>query len=462
MLSSINPRAYNEHIEPVSLPLRSRLYSLQPVGINTPYVECLTSYISRLAAAHTIDVRTLVIHEILTTFDNVYVENPKRIKLFWFSRSSVLNGLCTAATKWLHSLETLTMTSDLHVLTMLTWKHVISARMLLRRTQAWCPECYSEWNHSNQVIHMPLLWTLQPVTICIRHKLYLQERCPDSSCQARLPLLTANGRIGYCSKCQRWLGFHPHERQGTSNTIPQEDWAWQEWVTSAIGGLLESVLPISVLPKAERITTVISILARELARDSIRSLACHLALSNRDIQDLYLGRRILQIDTLLQICYRARITPRQFLIEDPATIEVTRPEMALPEVRRISRRTDKAFDVEQVQKLLGDCVLSDEVPPPSMAEVARRIGHDRSNLAERFPQLCKLISERYRTYRRIKRQSRIQEVVDEIREVMVQLDNQGIYPTHKQVMAHLQEASSTRPSEVSAARRMLLQELDWI
>ncbi|QYX32716.1 TniQ family protein [Sphaerospermopsis torques-reginae] len=35
-----------------NLPPRSRLYSLQPIGLGTPYTESLSSYLQRLAQHH--------------------------------------------------------------------------------------------------------------------------------------------------------------------------------------------------------------------------------------------------------------------------------------------------------------------------------------------------------------------------------------------------------------------------
>ncbi len=43
-----------------SIPARSRLFQLEPIGIGTPYVESLTSYIVRLAKAHCLLPRTLI------------------------------------------------------------------------------------------------------------------------------------------------------------------------------------------------------------------------------------------------------------------------------------------------------------------------------------------------------------------------------------------------------------------
>jgi len=42
------------------VPPRSRLYSLQPVGVGTGMVESLTGYVARLAEAHSVSVGDLV------------------------------------------------------------------------------------------------------------------------------------------------------------------------------------------------------------------------------------------------------------------------------------------------------------------------------------------------------------------------------------------------------------------
>ncbi len=60
------------------LPPRSRLYRLEPIGIGTPYVESLTSYIVRLAEEHHISLKLLVVQEVLPFLDkeNLTNENP--------------------------------------------------------------------------------------------------------------------------------------------------------------------------------------------------------------------------------------------------------------------------------------------------------------------------------------------------------------------------------------------------
>lgn len=49
---------------PTVLPPRSRLYALEPIGVGTPFVESLSSYVIRLADAHAVSVGDLVGREL--------------------------------------------------------------------------------------------------------------------------------------------------------------------------------------------------------------------------------------------------------------------------------------------------------------------------------------------------------------------------------------------------------------
>lgn len=65
MLNDDNLEIYDScDLNKPSIPPRSRLYHLEPIGIGTPYVESLTSYIARLAEAHCLTPKLLLEREI--------------------------------------------------------------------------------------------------------------------------------------------------------------------------------------------------------------------------------------------------------------------------------------------------------------------------------------------------------------------------------------------------------------
>ena len=64
-----------------AIPSRSRLYSLEPIGIGTPWTESLASYVSRLADAHTVRVRELVVHELLPFLGRSHLADARNANL---------------------------------------------------------------------------------------------------------------------------------------------------------------------------------------------------------------------------------------------------------------------------------------------------------------------------------------------------------------------------------------------
>jgi len=130
-----------------AIPSRSRLYSLEPIGIGTPETESLTSYVSRLAEAHSVRVRELVVHELLPSLGRSHLADARNANLltaFWRNETRALNGTQTLARNLVKALEALTGRRDLRFLTLLTWNEVLPRRHRQKPTRAWCPSCFAE------------------------------------------------------------------------------------------------------------------------------------------------------------------------------------------------------------------------------------------------------------------------------------------------------------------------------
>ena len=219
-------------------PVHSRLYALEPLGMGTPHVESLTSYLARLAEAHSVSLRTLAKQELLPLLKREYLSNPfgNSLDAFWIEAARALNGTGALAKDWAQSLEHLTLRKDLRFLTLLPWAAVLTQQRLLRLTRAWCTDCFMEWQTAGQLIHEPLLWSVKIVSVCFRHQRTLLERCPYPDCGTTLPVLTSYFCPGYCSKCSRWLGVMT-DFSKTSQTS-SDQWHWQVWVAEMVGELL--------------------------------------------------------------------------------------------------------------------------------------------------------------------------------------------------------------------------------
>lgn len=202
---------YSEHwsLKSPEVPQRSRLFSLEPVAVRTPYAESLSSYLHRLAQAHCLNSQKLVMGEIAP----LILKDEDKSELLAKNLSHLLgnrdakptiNGMREMTAKLITVLEELTMRQDLRFLTLLSWKGMIYEKGLFRNYRAWCPCCWETWKQENKTIYEPLLWSFKDVEFCLIHKQRLIEECPH--CDSRLPVMARFSPAGFCSCCYRWLG----------------------------------------------------------------------------------------------------------------------------------------------------------------------------------------------------------------------------------------------------------------
>ncbi|MDQ3703930.1 MAG: TniQ family protein [Chloroflexota bacterium] len=266
-------------LEALNLPARSRLYSLEPIGVGTGLVESLTSYVARLAYAHRVTVSGLARVFLVPRHDATdyaghpcQPQQPQRYPTLSTEHAvraplkNVLknmpsyDGTGTSAERWVRILQALTLRSELHCLTILPWGAALSARGLLRLTRAWCPTCLSEWEARGKwccatqsgrygnltQVYEPLLWRLQVVRVCPTHGRPLRTQCPHPDCGREQSSLHTYTRPGYCSWCYRWLGVSEEEEaKGESGRA-----SWDEWVLSNVSQLIAAATHVLVPPQA--------------------------------------------------------------------------------------------------------------------------------------------------------------------------------------------------------------------
>jgi hypothetical protein len=106
-------------------------------------------------------------------------------------------------------------------------------------------------------------------------------------------------------------------------------------------------------------------------------------------------------------------------------------------------------------------LASGEVPPPSLREVAERIGQTYANLRHHLPELAHLISARYRGYQEAQGARTRAHVREEIRRVAFDLHRQGHYPSNNRIADLISNPSALRSRTGQSARNEVLHELGW-
>lgn len=448
-----------------TMPPSSQFYHLAPVGVGTSAVESLTSYTARLAEAHSVWPKTLV-QGILSRFGRSYLfVNPERKTIqttFWKKNVRALNATGEWARDWIQILEQLTLRNDLRFLTMLTWAEVVPFKNLMRHTRAWCPACYQAWSTTGQVVYEPLLWALQVVTICPRHHCYLHHHCPHPGCHRTLPLLGPKARPGHCSYCQQWLGASPKGRASGFKEPDQVELGWQRWVAEAVGELLAAAPSLSTVLHKDILAQNLSICYQHVAQRKLARLVDTIRVYKTTLRKWLCGQRVPQFELLLRLCYSFSVSPLEVMTLErvaPGARQV-RP---LPEGDFLPRRRVHArpFDPNAMAHALEAILASDEEPPPSVAEVAKRFGYDNAYLAQRLPIQCRAISARFQAYQKANRARKLQQLCAEVRQATLSIGAQGVYPSTTKVAASLDRRWYLCSPEAKTAWRQALQELGW-
>ncbi len=396
------------------IPPRSRLYNLAPLGLNSPLVESLTSYICRLAYEHHVEVGTLIQYSIAPVLGKRYITDDKSRSISSFLRyASPINGNGIMASDWVGALESLTLRADLALLTLLVGKNALSQRDLLQPVRQWCPLCYDSWRRQDAIVYEPLLWSINGVTVCLVHCQLLEKCC--SYCSSSLPWLTWCSRPGYCSTCGRWLG-----RADGHSQVEEKD----RYIAETVGAFLARMPQLSLSISREGAIQSLRDLIASTTEGNTAAFSRNLGLPKTTLWELVQGYFPPSLPFLLQLCYQFRLSLLHFLIGGE---HITPGESPLLQEQARKRHARRPFDREKVQQALEDILADQQSVPRSMREVARRLGYPVRTIETHFPIPCREISLRYaecRIQQGQLRKARLRQRINEAaRIVLVQGDN---------------------------------------
>jgi hypothetical protein len=429
---------------------RNRLYGLVPCALTTIFQESLTSYLNRLGWRHHVSPRDLAAQEVVPSLSHEY---PKR-QLAAFSRGPgmQINGTGSIAQEWASELSRLTMRSDLHMLTLTFWIGDLSSRGHLRKVPAWCPTCYTEWAKQALPLYQPMLWMLQMVTICPRHKRGLEDRCQH--CQKNQSVIARKTHPGHCTQCDAWLGATSYGTDALS--LDREALHWQEWVIHALDELRLAAGTFSW-------QQFFAALERCMKNRGVCSRLVELTGFSRDVFYIWLGRKQIRysqtpsLETILEFCYACNVTPLRVMSSADALLHAIWDE-TLPRYRRPGRFTRSRLDRGYAQELLQS-VLDGREKLTDVEHLARRLQHPAGLLWRYFPQECALIAQRNEEYERQRREEREARVCEEVRQAVLILHAQNIFPSHRKVRDLLSDPNLMRMPEAAATWHAVRREL---
>jgi hypothetical protein len=357
------------------------LYPLTPCGVGTQYVESLSSYVTRLAEAHVVSVWRLILHVLSP-------ERPSQIPRSSTRYAYPANGLGKGSEMFLRGFQTATSRSDLHLLTLTTLQGTISQPSIFRNAEAWCPNCLEQWRQAGVPVYSPLLWAIRAVTVCPAHATPLVDRCPH--CRSQFASLRVSARPGYCSICSHWLGNFDSPSPKDKDCVDDHN----VWAATSVGQVLMAMPELGLIqPHTELIANLQRCLRQsEATRQSLAALA---GAPPCAFLGWVSGRIKPALDQLCRLTYELKLPLMMLFRGVPAQWrgpEYLRQQVDSP---RSNFRGQPAIGQNELRSILTAALSED--PPPSVAEVARRLNFRRpQTLRSRQPELCRQISARRR------------------------------------------------------------------
>ncbi|HEY1353409.1 MAG TPA: TniQ family protein [Ktedonobacteraceae bacterium] len=444
----------------VAAPVRSTLYALSPIGMGTAFVESLTSYIARLADAHSVFCGRLI-EKVIAPLVPGYSPLERQHGLFRGDgdKSNLVNATGIRALYAVQALETLTLRTDLRHLTLLFLAEGFYSRGLIRQTKAWCPVCYEEWRNAGQLVYDPLLWVFQDISICMRHKQRLLTHCPYQDCNRSCQPLAWRAQPGYCPFCQRWLGMPLEDGEKAKEPFTEEEIVWQQWVSDALGNTLAVAPEFSNRPEREQVSKVLAHTVQQLSGGYIATLARTLGLGIPQLGQWVRNEKVPQMDMLLRICSALSLSLHEMLFCDPNTLHPRIRDKVLPP-QSWRRRPGLPLDREYLRQELENAFASDAYPPLSLAEISRRLGHLQVTLYQCHAEACYAIARRYKDYLQQRKETRMQGHREVMMQVALQLRREGVTLTRKHITLRLTHPALMRNPEIRELAEEVIREVE--
>ncbi|MEL6930844.1 MAG: TniQ family protein [Cyanobacteria bacterium J06600_6] len=439
--------------KPYQLPQRSRLNCLMPIAVGTPSIESLTSYITRLAHSHSITISTLMTRELARILDKDYVQkNAKRGLSTLLNRGAAINSTGELAQLFAGSIERLTLEKNLSALTLLSFHDCLSSKDLLHKTKSWCPDCYEEWGSTDKTIYEPLLWSFRDVRVCAYHNRLLQTTC--FNCGRHIPWLHSKSRIGYCPYCDSWLGSSNDTRKTHDSVVLSKNELERSlWISDGVGELIACSGENSTIKK-ENIAKAIREIINITYQGNIASFAKSLTLPKNTVWMWAKGKSIPSLKFILNVCYCLDISPLNFLALEPKAFKSLQIDSTrLTDVVNTKRISPRNFDAKKIEKDLQTIISSQDISPPTMKEVAEKLGFDVRVISEHYPELCKAISGQHRRDRNLVQAQKIEECCQEVRQAVSTLIYRGEYPSEARVSQLISQPGYFRYEKVRITLR---------
>lgn len=402
---------------------RSKLFCLTPIGIGTERVEGLTSYLVRLAKAHSVSPKRLI----RMVFPSVQPEVGEVLEVgsFFSWGAKSINGLGPYASLFCRAATSLTCARELHFLTLLPLQRLLpeNSKGLLVRHPQWCSACLAEMAASGQESIRPLAWSFRLYRYCSIHRHSLIDRCPV--CGNLQHFIPGYPSLDHCSHCQAWLGT----KEGKTRSEPPSA---EQWASLAIEDIVANLPGLEVTATREGFLQALSTAIQTCAGGSRPRFCREINLEVTALRAWFQRRRP-SFPQWLAVSYGLDILPSQLFLEDAGLANGCRLRERPATLKLFGQRPHLSKGKQmQLKNELGR-IAADPDDVSSLAAVARGLHLDMGTLKHWAPEHCARIRDKHAEAMSMRGVKRRAEDLQKVKAAVRALIEKGEYPRAEKV-----------------------------
>lgn len=395
------------------------MFRIAPGGVGCGRIEQLSSFAIRYAQDMAVPFVDLY-RELIAP--QIYGRREKPVRINIVSRV-VVDGITKTAVDWTSALEKVTSVHDLSRCTLLPFAGVIGARRLVSVARRWCSVCLFEMvEQGSGSVYEPLVWRLEEVTICSRHRKSLTSTCPSCGKGGQLPF-TANARVGCCRHCGCWMARTP------DTTTPDVGTDFEVFAADQCESLLSLPAQLSegarILPSAAAVQALRDVFYRGNGAELARAIG---ELPGQ-VNGYASGEFPPPLSFYLRAAYVTGASMHQIFLSNDFGFCVTPGPAHAFEIRRAQSK--RVIDQAEIERALMDVLAGDGAK--SVRAVATDLCLDPVTVWRRSPQLCSQVSRKHAAYVAAVSATRRADFESEVSAVIARFAQRGVMPTTNQI-----------------------------
>ena len=409
-------------------------FPLEVMGTGTEYVESLTSYITRLAAAHRISSQALL--ALLNRrgklgFCNTWSLMGKDSRAF-NSYGSMQQRICG-------ELSRATLRNDLlqTCLAQIRAPFPNSGQGVVKWCRHWCPQCIRVARSREEPAYDLLAWQIVDLGVCIRDGCLLQHQCPHCG-QVQRPI-TDSGLIDICHTCKNSLASEPAAHSGGHpGALSADQRAYWSWLSQSVRELLLERESIAQRASGRECSTFLKTLL-ETRQLSTLQFCRQLGMNWETVREWVADRHRPRLVAWFRFCSRIGVPPAATLM-DPVTAayQFTFPfeQNIRPEVKR-PKTTKKHYPAARIRAAVQAQLDLAEPTVKSNVDLTRKLKISECVLYWHAGPLAKQLSARLKELGYKRTQERRDAVLQEMGDIMQRLQERRVPVVRKIVIAEV-------------------------